>query len=429
MIVSGIMFYCASVTSAWETLILLGRLLAGFSHGLTYVTIFVHASENASKEFRHYLTTAIGLTISFSIFISAFIIYIPMPELELFEKNPPTTDANSFKNSELTSAYVIMCASLIISLLAIAVNYFCSHETFAFLLANDLDDEASVTLAKLNGKDLLSSNLDVDVGALKEMCNNDNTEYARWSLFSGSHKIFMLFAMCARFAAVFSINLVVFVLLVKYFQNMILKRLLDDALRVLADAVELNIGAMEHDDKTLKLDIYLLKHLVKAIISLWFICGIFTTLIGSYFVWRRSIHFTTFLAGPLLLVASLFYFINSNPLHFKSVVLIALGIYSFFMSMPVDIIGYMYLTDCFPTSTKSRAIASITIIENVVYMLVIALNLSAGKESDVVDIGIEILIYGILLTIFGLKLFRTAPETRGLSLADAQQAFVKAKFL
>lgn len=422
MIFSSLLFFGASrSTSEWQIVILFGRLLAGISHGITYVTIFVHASENASKEFRHYLTMLIGGTICLSIFLSTFAIYIPLPE---FMKNE-----NVAKYSELTSAHVITSITLILALVAIIVNYFYSHETFVFLFANNYDDEASATLAKLNNENLLSPKLKDDVVTLKEMYNDDKSEYTRSSLFAKSHKSLMAFAMNARFASLFSFNLVVVVLLAKAFEKEILKDMMmeerEELDEILTDK-HFNFEKLIEGLHELQRDIKTLKHSIRIVISIWFVCGFVTTLIGSYFKLRRGIHWSSFIAGLLLLVASFFSLVDSDPLYFKTLLLFLLTFYVLLKSMPVDIIGYMYLSDCFPTSTKSYAIATVTIGENLIHILLIALNLNKDLYMNVGELGFSMLLSGALLTGCAFKLFLSAPETRGLNLKESQHAFIQA---
>lgn len=417
MLVSSLLFLGANASPGeWQTLIFFGRLLAGISHGITYVTIFVHASENASKEFRHYLTTFIGATISLSIFLSTFLIYIPLP----------SKDKWVAKHSELQSTYVIMGTSAIFAVVAIVVNYFYSHETFAFLFANNYDDEALATVAKLNDEDLLSPKLKTDVGGLKEMCNNDSSEYGRWSLFAKSHTIFMAFAMYARFAAVLSFNIFVVVFAVVFVERFLIRKIFKDLITNMGDLVEDDEEKLKSDVRILQVDISLFKYAVRFVICVWFVCGCAMTSIGSVFVWRRSIHGTTFIAGLLLLIASLLCIFDINPLNFTGYIFLMLKIYFLFKSMPVDIIGYMYISDCFPITTKSHAIATVAIFENLINILVIAINLNREMTSHSAISLLEMFFYGLLLTTFGFKLLRTAPETRGLSLGEAQQAFIQA---
>lgn len=103
MFIGACLFYSADVAdSGWQTMLLFGRLFTGISHGLTYVTVFVQASENAAKDFRRIMITIIGGTIALSIFItSTFLIYIPVPDFQ------QQTEANAAIESETMSAGII----------------------------------------------------------------------------------------------------------------------------------------------------------------------------------------------------------------------------------------------------------------------------------------------------------------------------------
>lgn len=53
-----------------DVYLVISRLFGGFTQGLTYVVVVVHASDNATKEFREFLMLSFGATLNYSILLS-----------------------------------------------------------------------------------------------------------------------------------------------------------------------------------------------------------------------------------------------------------------------------------------------------------------------------------------------------------------------
>lgn len=53
-----------------NTFLLISRVIGGFTHGLIYVVVVVHVSENATKEFREFLMLIVGAVLNYSILLS-----------------------------------------------------------------------------------------------------------------------------------------------------------------------------------------------------------------------------------------------------------------------------------------------------------------------------------------------------------------------
>lgn len=419
MFLSICLFYGASVAELdWQSQFLFGRLFAGVSHGITYVTIFVHASENASRDFRHILMTIIGVTIGLSIcFTSTFLIYVPIPEME--------EDSHIVKDSEVSSANTIMITSLVLCMASVIVNYFFSHETVPFLLKHNYrDDEALYVLSKLHDEDSNSAVVHNELEIIKETCNNDYIEFQEQKIFRSIHRNLLSFALYGRLLAAQSFNVPIIVFFVKVLRAVAAEDLITELKKV--EENETFAETMEHLQH-LENEVNLYLNAVKATLMTWFLFGVTVALIANYFKWKRGIHFTSFLAGAVLIVFNLLYIIGIMVKFFAGITLFTLFIYFNCLTLIVDILGYTYLTECFPVSTKPAAIGFVSIVENLFHILIIAVDLR--PDSYILlegTIDPELIGMGLLLALLGYRLYHTAPETRGLSLGAAKQAFLHA---
>lgn len=419
MFLSICLFYGASVAELdWQAQFLFGRFFAGISHGITYVTIFVHASENASKDFRHILLTIIGITIALSIcFTSTFLIYVPIPELD--------DDQHIVKDSEVSSANTIMVTSLVFCLASVAVNYFFSHETVPFLLKHNYrDDEALYVLSKLHDEDSNSAIVHSELEAMKEMCNNDYIEFQEQKIFRSIHRNLLSFALYGRLVAVQSFNVPIVVFFVKVLRAVAANDFVEELEKVKGN--ETFVDTMKHMEH-LENEVNLYLNAVKTTLMTWFVFGVAVTLIANLFKWKRGIHLTSFLAGAIVIVFNVLYITGIWAKFFAGITLLTLFIYFNCLSIIVDIIGYTYLTECFPVSTKPWAIGFVSIIENLFQILIISADLRPDSYILLEGrIDPELIGMGLLLALLGYRLYHTAPETRGLSLAAAKMAFLQA---
>lgn len=420
MFASGCVFYGAGVDSGddpyWQTLIALGRFISGISYGLTYVTIFVQASENAAREFRRILATVIGLTIGFSVlFAVIFVISVPLPLEDLLPG-----DRHIAKESELPSLNAISTVTIACSFFSVVLNYFYSHETVPFLLYHNYREEEAVSmLGKLFGEDLNSAIVQQEFLGIRELCNDDFTEYPEGKIFTTVHRKLMSIPLSARLASAQCLNVLYVILIAKWLMRAIHK----DELKAFEDLVDEDrifgekfVNDMEKISQ-LASDYRLV---VRSEISAWFFSGLLFSLIANFLNWRRGLHFMTLVTGAIILTYSVISWSGSSFLH--SIAMFSLTIYIHCLSLPIDILGYMYLMECFPLSTNAKAIGFVTICEcllNSFYALL---------ELKVNDVFIEFFLTGLIYFLLGFKLYCTVPNTYGLSLGAAKHAYIQSVF-
>lgn len=416
MFVCGCLFYSVSVSDPdWQVQLLFGRFFAGFSHGMVCATIWVHATENAANEFRSTLVTVIGGTIGLSIFItSTVLIYIP-----LIFKALGKSLKEEMKESEITSAGTISVVTFICCFLSVVVNYFFTHETVPFMLAfNHRAEEATFTLGKLNDADMNSAEIQNEFETIREMCTNDYAEFEENKIFTTSHRELLSIALYGRLAGLGSFNvpgIVVFTLVLQWYF----------AEEILIDVTDL---AKSADKDTAVLDLMSdvmeklrwIENAVKIVLFVWFVFGLGVTLLANKYNLRHFLHCTTLVIGAVSVLTSFVRPINFLFLLVGPVFLILFVIYSAFFSMPADIVGYSYLMDCFPASTRARSIAFIIICENVVHILLIFIDFHPRSYS------FGFLLIALLVFFVAFKLY-SIPDTTGMPLPVARRAYLQAR--
>lgn len=424
MFVSGCICYAAGVDSEddqyWQLLILLGRFTSGISYGITYVTIMVQASENAARDFRRILATIIGLTIGFSmVFAVLFIVPIPYPLEELF---PEHKIPALLKRTELPAMSSIWPTTIALSFFSVVINYLYSHETVPFLLYHNYrEDEAIFMLSKLLGEDQHSPIIQQEFLGLRELCNDDYTEYPEGKIFTTIHRKLLSIPLSARIASAQCLNVLYIILIAKWLIKMVDKEE-EKTIEDIEDSEDIN----EFFDKKFLSDVEKIYELaekyrivVRSEIVGWFASGLLFSLLGNFFNWRRGLHFMTFLTGAIMLV----YFLLSFTAHILYVItMFCLFIYIHCLSLSIDILGYTYLMECFPLSTNAKAIAFVTICESLLN------SFYAMMELKVESVFIEIFLTGLIYCVLGFKLYCIIPNTHGLSLGAAKHAYIQAIF-
>lgn len=421
MFASGCLFYSADVAdSGWQSLLLCGRLFAGIGYGLTYVTIFVQASENAAKDFRRILITIIGGTIGFSIFFSAtFLIYVPVPDLDESSENAAVT-------SEIRSAGVISTTTILFCFISVPINYFYSHETVPFLLYHNYrKEDAEFTLATLLSEESNSLIVQQEFDEIRETCTNDYAEFAEGKIFQSAHRSLLSIALSARIASAQSFNVPVIVLFAKiiqaYYLGLIrkdLSKMEDTADKSSPNNTDITIMDLSQELIDIREAIHIYNSAVKSFMFSWFVFGLVFTLLSNYFNWKRGLHLTTFIAGASILSCVIVVFVGIFKNFVGTLTFLVLIIYFQFLSLPVDVLGFTYLAECFPLSTKSKSIGFVTICECIFNIILITTNLRYYTLEP------EFIPMGIILCLLGYKLYNTVPNTNGFSLAAAKQAYL-----
>lgn len=412
MFISACFFYGASLEPLdWQTEFLFGRLFAGFAHGIAFVTLIVHASENASRDFRHILSTIIAFTVGLSLLYAAAAIYVPFAEI--------TGEQETVKSSEISSADTIMISSLVFCLVSIGLNYFFTSETAPFLLIhNSRDEEALAVLARMNDEDMNSPQMQSELIEIKEMTGYDFVEFPERKIFREIHRKLLRIAVYGRIIAVQTFNVPMCVFFVKIVRNRYELILLNDV--IVAEEQDFNESSLAK----LKSDFAAYYNIVPVVVAAWVFLGLIFASIANFFNWSRGIYFAVFVTGALIVLINIMYFIGLLTFLFGGAGL--LGFYFLLYPMIVDILGLKILLECFPISTKPLAIATVLIVENVYHVIIILIDINAKHyTSNSRDVDLFLMLIGFMFAFTGYVLNKLLPDTDGLSQPAARQAFLQ----
>lgn len=355
-----------------------GRVTAGISHGLVYYTTLVHTSETASKEFRHFVVLNIGFTFGISILVVSVI--------SLSSYNANGLQANT------------AITTLIYAIIGLINNYVYTQESPIYLLQQqrlrDGDDteingtaaiEAYETFRVLQRQRMSCLESQRRFAELKAYVSNEHRLSGN-ILADGNQHVIVL-ATCIRLATVLSFNLGL------VFLTISMEQLVFSA----DEAQMLRISFLA-----------------------WFVCGTLTIFVTYR---RRNCLYLCALAFGIVSTANLIILIIGTKRFielFVYVLAAMLGAYVLCVSLPLDILGGIFLSEAFPLSKKRWSIAIALCLESVAHLILIwfvveQMYLSFWFVTSLSLIGL------------GFKLAWSVPQdTHRMTLQESAAAFVGA---
>lgn len=142
--------------------IIVGRCLAGFAHGIIYNATITHAAENVVKEIRGMLLSSVNLMMFCGVFVSTILTV--------------SVTYTYYNNSSLTSDVVIGIFGLVLSVAGIICTTFLTYESVPYLLRRDDEQEAIVNLLKLRNESVMTTKLTNDLEEMKLMVGQDRRD-------------------------------------------------------------------------------------------------------------------------------------------------------------------------------------------------------------------------------------------------------------
>lgn len=190
--------------------ILLSRLTGGFTQGLTYVVVVVHASENATKEFREFLMLIVGAVMNYSILISVLAFFHTERLMSL-----------SLLNG-LSLFMFGVCSMIITSKHA--------TETIPFILQNNFSEmDALQTMSKLKKLPIAAQSVHHEFLVLKNAIQDEMDHYGMPTfrkIFLPENRKSLIFCCYGRLCSVLSLNLPLIVMIMLF-----LREWVDDSAR------------------------------------------------------------------------------------------------------------------------------------------------------------------------------------------------------
>lgn len=183
--------------------ILLSRLTGGFTQGLTYVVLIVHASENATKEFREFLMLIVGAILNYSILISVLAF---------------------FHTERLMSLSLLNGLSLFMfGVCSMVITSKHATETIPFILQNNGSEmDALQTMGKLKKLPIAAQSVHHEFLVLKNLVQDEMDHYGmptfRKILLPENRKS-LIFCCYSRLCSVLSFNLPLIVMIMLFLRG------------------------------------------------------------------------------------------------------------------------------------------------------------------------------------------------------------------
>lgn len=201
LIVSGILLmFSDNDTNLW---LLASRIVGGFTQGLIYVVVIVHASENATKEFRELLMLIVGAVINYSILVSV---------LSFFHTE------GLFKTGLLNG--LGLTAFGVLTIMIVSKH---ATETVPFILqTNGSELDALQTVSKLKKKPVAARSVHHDFLTMKNQVQDEIEHYGtpnfRKVLLPENRKS-LVFCCYGRLCSVLSFNLPLIVMIMLFLRH------------------------------------------------------------------------------------------------------------------------------------------------------------------------------------------------------------------
>lgn len=387
-------------------MIVCGRFLAGLSHGLVYITVITHASENAVKEFREILILLIGGSMNFS-YVLAAIVFQPIDRVFLSE---------SF----------IFIGSIVYAFLGLFLVLLCSVESVPYLVRNYCtESEALKLLAELQQKSVNHRTVYQDYLTIRKMCDDELMIYGKSSfkrVFSKGNFRPIIFCSYGRIISVLALNLPVVTIILIFLRECI-EDLMPDTGYASAVAVR-NVSAaaattaaatrvIEEIETSFLAGLY--NHEIQLVITAWCAFGISTVAVLYLFDKKRLLYFICCGLGIILVVCGFAHAINDVLATVMHLCLIGFFNYTTFA---MDLFGHGFLAEAFPTALKSVSIAYVMSIEHFLHIFLIFLYMVTWFHDRIV-------VSMIFVSALAYEIGRKMPHTNDMSLTEAMKEYGK----
>lgn len=181
----------------------MSRTIGGYAQGLTYVTVIVHASENATKGFRELLMMVVGAVINYSILISV---------LSFFHTE------GLFKTGFL-NGFGLMAFGAVAAMITMKH----ATETVPFILqTNGSELDALQTVAKLKKCPVAAPSVQRDFLLLKNQVQDEIDQYGAPNFFKillPDNRRSLVFGLYGRLCSVLSFNLPLIVMIMIFLRD------------------------------------------------------------------------------------------------------------------------------------------------------------------------------------------------------------------
>lgn len=413
LFVSSLFFIAQIVlTFRYDTILWVGRTLAGFANGVAYMTVITHAAENAVNQIRGIILRGIGYVLAFSLFIAGATTskylswqtskstYV-FPDVfdysnttkEVTRPDPPNKTYNDFETE-----FIMGCLNLFYSILAILTACYLTIESAPFLLRRVNDGftvaqrEALViaTMVKLRSEKGETPKIRSDFIEMKHQLNEDQLDERM--PFNRKNLRPLLIVIGVRVLSVCAKNLPFSILAMTYFNHLFN-----------AHGIELELLFM--------------------LLCCRFFLGMFTMFFIDKFECKKFLYISSIVCGFLILIACIVVLHGEDTImKFNAAYGIGMIIFFVFGSMSIDCVGHVQASEAFSYATKSSSITIANTIEHAVHLLFIFLFMFERSTLTFVFIALGLIVLG------ASTLFTVPARTKGLSLRQTRDIYRKIHF-
>lgn len=361
--------------------LLCARLLAGFAHGITYITTITHAVENLVTEIRARTMSILN----YMIMTSAFTVTV------IF--------ASSITQPYDRADQYLAIMSIICSLLGLLMVPFFTYESVTFLLRRGYDQEALVTMMKLRNEIFETWTIRNELQQLKLMLRDDIAER------EDSVNVF-------RTRNVRPLLLISAFRLLAFLSNNILLN------GVMISLVQVTL------EKTVESSYWA----AVVLTSIRFAAAIVPILILDAVPRKKLMSVTGALTVIVLLIYSLFAVTIGLEQLVSWLPTLFCGTFQIIVTLGVDPLHHVMTAEAFHSSTKSLwSVATVTTLENIMHIAAIVLFVWLRVDADEGD-STEYMLAVLFTTAFAMLLLHLlieffGPETRGLNLRETRRAY------
>lgn len=345
-------------------------------HGIIYNTTVTHAAENVVKEIRGMLMSTMNCFMFFGVFVGATLV----------------SSVRYGYNGAFNSDRILGMFGLSFSMLSIFCTMFLTYESIPYLLRHGKESEAVVNMLKLRNESVFSTKLTSDLDELRLMVSQDKQD--NQNIFSDGNTAATM--------------------------KMIALRMLS----ILTNNFMLNVIMMVITVRILTPRYY---HMTAVILTGTRFGMSFIPIITADFV-RRKIHLTVSgLTSSVLLLTLAIIMASVNEFGAATFWIppAMCILLQFFVSIGIDPIQHILLSEAFSTSKKAWSIAFVTSVEYLFQILLIGLFFIDGMSMYYLTmISVLFTTAGLMFALL-LVLQLSIPETLNLSLKETRDLFRK----
>lgn len=373
--------------------LLAGRVLAGISGGVVFLTLLIHAAENTVKEIRGFVICSISLLRAISTFLASLLFIIPY-----YNPRPIANPNNATEIIHVTFDVDLLLGivTFVYAIIALLMVPYLTYESVPFLIQHNRERKALENLIKLRRESTDTWPVRNDFDELRLMVLEDyRTPGVNRNIFTNGNWRPLLIIFAVRLLSLLASNLA-FQLIATIFVKVVLM-------------------SQDHG----------LQYSMMILLGTRIGIGIIPMLLCDRFGRKYFLFASGILCGLfLIMLAILIYLDNYEIIELLTWIpgMLFLCVYVF-ASIGIDCIGNVFTAEAFPLAKKAWSIGLILVIEYALQCVFLVWIILVKFKYEYM-IGF-ILFSGIGILLISIWLQYALPETRSMSLRQCRDEFNK----